>query len=97
MGHQLLDYIRSLNRLRSELVKAHEDHQVEVEHLIKERDEVNCSFKDRSIKVEVLQEKLRKDKETSAELRTALDLEEEWWRKANAETVGLKEQILKQI
>ncbi|KAG1366801.1 hypothetical protein COCNU_13G005910 [Cocos nucifera] len=80
-GYQLLGYIRSLNCLSSELEKAHEDHQIEVERLIKEQDEVDCSLKRKTIEVEVLQEALHKEKEASEELRTTLSLEEEWRRR----------------
>ncbi|KAG1327646.1 hypothetical protein COCNU_01G015800 [Cocos nucifera] len=84
---------RSLNRLRLELEKAHEDHQVEVEHLIKKCDEIDCSLKGKTVEVEVLRKALCKEKEALEELRTALGTEEKWRRRAEVETAELKEQI----
>ncbi|EHA8586490.1 hypothetical protein COCNU_scaffold000436G000010 [Cocos nucifera] len=34
MGHQLIANIKAMNNLRSEVIKAQEDHQVEINHLL---------------------------------------------------------------
>ncbi|KAG1327659.1 hypothetical protein COCNU_01G015930 [Cocos nucifera] len=86
-------YIRSLNHLRLELVKAQEDHQAEVGCLLKERDKFDRSLNEKSMEVEGLQEALHKEKETLAELKTTLGLEDEQRKKTKAETIELKEQI----
>ncbi|KAG1363511.1 hypothetical protein COCNU_11G003380 [Cocos nucifera] len=83
--------------LRKSQRKAQEDHQAKVEHLIKERNEVDRSFKDRSVEVKVLQEALCKEKEASIELKAILDLEEERRKRAEAKIAKLKEQILRLI
>ena len=92
-----MGYIKSLNYLRSEFVKAQKDHQAKVKHLIRKRDEIDHSFKDRSIEVEVLQEALRKKKKTSMELKAALDSEEKWRKRVEVKTAKLKEHISTQI
>ncbi|EHA8587210.1 hypothetical protein COCNU_scaffold001580G000010 [Cocos nucifera] len=78
-------------------MKVQEDHQAKVECLIKKRDEIDRSFKDKSTKIEVLQEALHKEKETSVELKATLNLKEEQRKKVEAKTIELKEQILRQV
>ncbi|EHA8588579.1 hypothetical protein COCNU_scaffold005880G000010 [Cocos nucifera] len=97
MGHQLLGYIRSLDCSKLELVRVWEGCQAEVEHLLKEKDEVGFSLREKSLEVEGLKEMLHREKKTSAELKAALALEEERRKKIEAELAELKERILGQI
>ncbi|EHA8588479.1 hypothetical protein COCNU_scaffold005400G000010 [Cocos nucifera] len=91
MGHQLLGYIRSLDHSKSKLVRVREGCQAEVESLLKEKDEVGCSLREKSLEVEGLEEMLHMEKETSTELKAALAIEEEWRKKIEAELAELKE------
>ncbi|EHA8587378.1 hypothetical protein COCNU_scaffold002016G000020 [Cocos nucifera] len=95
-GHQLLAHIKMMNHLRSEALKAQEDHQAKVSHLQEEKAiEVDHLSKEKAIEIKALQEVLKKEEQTSMKLKAILALEEERRKKVEVKIAKLKEQVLR--
>ncbi|EHA8587803.1 hypothetical protein COCNU_scaffold003272G000030 [Cocos nucifera] len=56
MGHQLIANIKMMNLLRSKVMKVWEDHQAEVNHLLREKAQVEHLLEKTTIEVKGLQE-----------------------------------------
>ncbi|EHA8588000.1 hypothetical protein COCNU_scaffold003843G000010 [Cocos nucifera] len=87
-----------VNFLRLKVLKAQENHQAVVTHLQEEKvAQVDRLMKENAAEVGVLQEALKKEEQTSTELKAALALEEERRKNVEVEIAELKEQVLRQI
>ncbi|EHA8587910.1 hypothetical protein COCNU_scaffold003553G000040 [Cocos nucifera] len=81
-----------VNHLRLEALKAQEDHQAKVSCLQKEKAaKVNRLTRDKAAEVGVLQEALKKEEQTSVELKATLVLEEKRSKKVEVKITELKE------
>ena len=81
-----------MNHLRSKVLKAQEDLQIEVDHLQEKTVEANHLLKKKMIEAEGLQEAFKNEELTLAGLKTALALEEERRKKAKVKITELKDQ-----
>ncbi|KAG1363588.1 hypothetical protein COCNU_11G004150 [Cocos nucifera] len=94
LGHQLIVNIKAMNRMKSEAMKAEEDHQIEVARLCDEKAKINHLLKERSIEVEGLRQTAQEAEEALVRAKEELALEIEKGRKMEAEMVEKEQRAL---